>query len=290
MNRVNRILKTGEIWKRGITGKGIGCAVFDTGISPHEDFKGRVVPGPDYVNGRKSLYDDNGHGTEIAGIIAGNGRLSGGTYRGIAPEANIISVKILNKSGNGSMEHVIEGIEWILKNRYVYGIRVVNLSVGTSADEEDEEERELLAAVERLWDQGIVVVAAAGNQGPRGGSVTVPGNCPKIITVGAMKTLRDRYDRSGCGPTELCIVKPEILAPGYSIVSCGPGNRYQTKSGTSMSAAIVTGSIALLLQKEPWLTPKEVKKRFYFSADNLGLPKSQQGWGALNIEKLLQFT
>lgn len=290
MNRVNQVLQTGEAWSRGITGKGIGCAIFDTGIFPHEDLKGRVIAGPDFINNRQMPYDDNGHGTEIAGIAAGDGRLSGQAYRGIAPEAKVISLKILNKNGNGSMDHVMAGIEWVLKHRYVYGIRVVNLSVGTSADEEDEEERALLKSVERLWDEGIVVVAAAGNQGPKDRSVTVPGNCPKIITVGAMKTSMNRYDRSGCGPTDLCIVKPEILAPGYAIVSCGPGNRYQTKSGTSMSAAIVTGCVALLLQKEPWLTPKEVKKRFYYSADNLGLPKNQQGWGTLNLKRLLRIT
>lgn len=288
MKQVNKFCKTAEAWKQGYTGKGISCAVFDTGVYPHADLKNRLKQGIDLINHREKAYDDNGHGTEVAGIIAGDGSLSGGTYRGIAPGADIVSVKILDRTGNGKMENVTKGIHWVLKNRYVFGIRVVNLSVGTIPDEDDEKERELMEAVERLWDVGVVVVAAAGNLGPEAGSVTVPGNCPRIITVGALTNEKKRYERSGCGPTGACVVKPEILAPGFSVISCASGGkRYQKKSGTSMAAAVVSGSVALLLQKEPWLTPKEVKKRFYYSAVDLGLPQNEQGWGALNIKRLL---
>ena len=113
------------------------------------------------------LYDDNGHGTHIAGIVGGSGKLSEGLYSGIAPKCNLIPLKVLDKWGNGEIAHVIEGIEWILENFRKYHIRVVNISVGTLPNTDEAEEEKLLTAVEKMWDRGLVVVVAAGNYGER---------------------------------------------------------------------------------------------------------------------------
>lgn len=158
-----------------------------------------------------------------------------------------------------------------------------------------EEERErLLEAVERVWEEQIVVVTAAGNNGPEAGSVTIPGMSKTVITVGSSDdetAIRGRIRMgtgySGRGPTESCIVKPEIVAPGTKVVSCSNRMSYETKSGTSMATPVVTGAIALLLERYPYLTPVQVKLRLYETAVDLGKPRNTQGWGMIDIRRLL---
>ncbi|MCD8118172.1 MAG: S8 family peptidase [Lachnospiraceae bacterium] len=239
--------------------------------------------------------DDNGHGTHVAGIIAGDGFLSHGKWRGIAPGARIIAVKVLRKDGLGKAADLMAGMEWVLKNREKYGIRIANISIGARPEGAPEEAR-LIRGVEALWDAGIVVTAAAGNNGPGAGTVTVPGSSRRIITVGASDDAtpvwmggRRREGYSGCGPVpDTCVIKPEVVAPGGRIMSLA--HRYQgytAKSGTSMAAPIVAGVIALLLGQRPELTPKEVKKLLFETSADLGLPKEKQGWGMVCPEKLL---
>ncbi len=150
--------------------------------------------------------------------------------------------------------------------------------------------------VERAWDAGLVVVTAAGNMGPEPMSITAPGNSRKVITVGSSTRFRYRQpnvnaDYSGCGPTHECICKPELVAPGTHIVSCSPlwrqGVYYARKSGTSMAVPAVSGSIALLLEKEPYLTNVQVKMRLREAAVDLGLPRNRQGWGMPDLRKLV---
>lgn len=283
-----------------LTGKGVCAAVFDTGLAPHPDLEGRLVVFRDFVKGKKRAYDDNGHGTHVSGIICGSGAASGGRFRGIAPECGIAALKVLDRNGNGNIKALLSGIRWLLAHCREYGIRIVNISVG-AIPKEAEEESVLISAVEQLWEAGLVVIVAAGNRGPSQGSVTTPGISRKVITVGCCDDIRTvevggqmMSDYSGRGPIAgSCVVKPEVVTYGSHVVSCNAMNRYHpkpytVKSGTSMATPKVTGAIALLLEKYPQLKNWQVKLKLYESCDDIGLPKSHQGWGRLNISQLLE--
>lgn len=296
MNRIRKMLNIDILHKQGYVGTGIGIAILDTGIARHQDFDDRIVCFQDFVNRRVSPYDDNGHGTHVSGIIAGSGKKSGGKYKGIAPASKIIMLKCLDGAGNGSVGDAKESFDFILNNKEKYNIKIVNISVGSVMKSGDREYEILLDYVERLWIAGLTVVAAAGNNGPKSGSITAPGCAKSVITVGASddnievnNAGKRMMNYSGRGPTDICVIKPEIVCPGTGVVSCN--NRrfgYSPKSGTSMSAPIVSGVIALMLQKYPDLSNKEIKKRLYETAVDIGLPKSHQGWGQINPMGLLK--
>ena len=270
------------------TGKGVGVAVLDTGIFPHMDFRNRIRAFADFVAYKSMPYDDNGHGTHVAGILAGDGAASMGKYKGVAPGCGLVALKVLDRFGNGSREQVLRAFRWILDHREQYSIRIVNISVGTTCRSVSDEDV-LIQGVEKLWDEGLVVVAAAGNQGPKPGSVTAPGSSRKVITVGSSDMLTGRSAVSGCGPTAECVCKPDLVAPGNHIVSCAPGtaNTYGVKSGTSMSTPLVSGAIALMLEKDPLLTNVEIKMLLRESTDDMGLPRNRQGWGKFNFHKFM---
>lgn len=272
-----------------LTGSGIGVAVLDTGIYPHIDFDNRIVAFRDFLNGRKRPYDDNGHGTHVAGLIAGSGKGSGGKYRGIAPGSHIICAKILDKRGNGMMRDVLDALHWIRSNKEKYGIRIVNISVGT-VDGSGKTSTRLVNAVEDAWDDGLIVVTAAGNMGPSPGTITAPGISRKVITVGSSDLLDAKNGISGAGPTRDCICKPDIVTPGSQIISCAPGAKggYTAKSGTSMSTPRVSGAIALMLEKDPYLTNVEIKMLLKEAAVDLGYGRNQQGWGELDLNAFLR--
>ena len=196
---------------------------------------------------------------------------------------------MLDRTGNGRKEDVLQAFRWILENKRYYGIRVVNISVGTTC-RRAEDHRVLIAGVEQLWDAGLVVVAAAGNQGPMARSVTAPGSSRKIITVGSSDLLTGRTAISGRGPTFECVCKPDLVAPGNHVFACAPGadNGYGVKSGTSMSTPLVAGAAALMLEKKPELTNVQIKMKLKESARDMGLPKNQQGWGELDLERFME--
>ena len=300
MNRVRELVQAQDCLQKGVTGKGITVAVLDSGLYVHPDFQKRIIGFQDFLEGRIGCYDDYGHGTHVAGIIGGSGKLSRGKYRGIAPECYLLPLKVLDGSGNGNRREVLQALDWVIKNRKRYGIRVLNISVGSFT--KNGEDKMLVEAVEAVWDAGVTVVAAGGNEGPKNGSVTSPGSSKKVITVGAMddegkngnlRGINKGY--SGRGPTKECIVKPELVAPGSGIVSCNAKmgslkKPYTMKSGTSMATPVVTGAAALLLGIQPELTNLEIKMKLKECAMDLGKPKSQQGWGMLNLKKLLDNT
>ncbi len=318
MNRVSDIIESRWAHEHGYYGKGIGVAVVDTGIALHKDFiegGNRVIAFADFINHKNEPYDDNGHGTHVAGIIGGNGFSSKGKYKGIAPECNFIGVKVLDKRGDGNISDVLAGLQWIINNRRRYNIRIVNISVGTASKESLDENSLLVQGVNAVWDSGIVVVVAAGNNGPGPMSISTPGISRKVITVGssddnvAVEVFGSgrTKDYSGRGPTPFCIKKPDIVAPGSNIISCNISRypartkngekrhsytdipmMYTIKSGTSMATPVVAGAIALLLGAHPELTNREVKLRLRGCATNLGQHWEKQGWGLLNVRKLLE--
>ena len=277
------------MYKRKYTGKGIGVCILDTGIYEHIDFTGRIWAFYDFLAFKRRPYDDNGHGTHVAGLVAGDGTASMGKYRGAAPGCGIIALKVLDRYGNGSQDDVLRALRWIREYRQQYRIRVVNISVGTTCNSKRNHAR-LLESVEQLWDEGVVVVTAAGNQGPRPGSITAPGSSKKVITVGSSDLLEGRSAISGRGPTAECVCKPDIVAPGNKIMSCVPGKPYSygVKSGTSMSTPLVTGAIACALEKNPALTNTDIKTMLMNSAEDMGLPQNLQGWGKFNRRKFLK--
>jgi serine protease AprX len=313
----------------GYTGAGIGIAVIDSGLTTwHDDLTNktaklfpygnqRVNKFVDFVNGRTLPYDDNGHGTHIAGIIAGNGYDSKGEKRGIAPDANIISLKVLDKNGQGTISNIIAALGWIKVNAKTYNIRVVNMSVGAAIHESYWTDP-LTLAVKAITDQGITVVTAAGNMGKNAagqqqyGAITAPGNAPWVLTVGASSTngtLTRNDDTmasfSSAGPTFIDFdSKPDLVAPGVGTISLAtPGSTfYATKaslllsgsiplgskpylslSGTSMAAPVVSGTIALMLQANPNLTPNLIKAILQYTAQQYpGYNTLRQGAGFLN--------
>lgn len=290
-----------DVIDRKLAGRGIAIAVLDTGIQPHPDLASHISGWRDCVNAREQPYDDNGHGTHVAGILAGDGRCMNRMYAGMAPDARLIAVKVLNEKGDGRIDQVIQGIRFILKEKERLGIRIVNVSIGTLPHPQNEGERQLLFWVEKLWDAGLVVVAAAGNLGPEEGSITLPGISRKVITVGACQeaagtalTSGRKRMYSGCGPTLECIKKPDVAAPGLGIYSCNylyPKRSrmpYIRKSGTSMATPVVSGAAALLLGKYPDMTNTEVKLRIWNSCEDMGVPENQQGHGRIHIQKLLK--
>lgn len=277
------------MYKRKYTGKGIGVAVLDTGIFPHIDFGRRILAFCDFTEGKSGPYDDNGHGTHVSGILGGDGTASQGRYKGAAPGCGIVALKVLDRFGNGSREDVLRAFQWIEDFGKIYNIRIVNISVGTTSRSANEQ-TDLLIGVEQLWDKGFIVVAAAGNQGPGDGTVTAPGSSRKIITVGSSDLLTGRTAISGRGPTFECVCKPDLVAPGNHVLACAPGadNGYGVKSGTSMSTPLVAGAAALMLEKNPELTNVQIKMKLKESARDMGLPKNQQGWGELDLERFME--
>jgi serine protease AprX len=313
----------------GYTGAGIGVAIIDSGITTwHDDLTNttaklfpygnqRVAKFVDFVNGRTLPYDDNGHGSHVAGIIGGNGRDSQGEKTGIAPKASLVSLKVLDARGQGTISNIIAALGWIAKNAQTYNIRVVNMSVGAGVYESYWTDPLTLAA-KALTDRGITVVAAAGNLGKNGaghlqwGAITSPANAPWVLTVGASSTVGtltrndDKMaDFSSSGPTAVDFeAKPDLVAPGVGTVSIAvPGSTfyiekvtslldgsfalgskpYLALSGTSMAAPVVAGTVALMLQANPNLTPNLIKALLQYTAQIYpGYSPLREGAGFLN--------
>lgn len=266
------------IHKSGITGKNITIAVMDSGLYPHPDITSSRIPAfIDLISGFPNPYDDFSHGTHVSGIIASS-RI------GIAPNSNIISIKVLDRRGNGSTDTFIEGIKWILANHKRYRIQIVNISIGGTNAELKKEKNLLNLWVSKLWETGMIVCCSAGNNGPTPNSITAPGNCKKIITVGSF----DGKHYSSAGPLLPYITKPELVAPGTNILSMKPGGGYSIKSGTSMSVPFISGICALLLEQSPHLSNDQIKIRLMEAAHTVPyLPYNMQGAGVVSLSKLL---
>ena len=296
----------GADWVRqslGYDGSGITIAVIDSGITDtHDDLSAaHLARFVDFVNFRSMPYDDYGHGTHVAGILAGDGHDSSGSRRGVSPGVSLLVEKVLDETGQGYISNVIAAIDYAIANRDALGIRVINLSVAAGIAESYANDPLALAA-KRAVDAGIVVVTAAGNQGinaagqPQYGGIGSPGNAPWVITVGASTRTPNAGPRdnavapfSSRGPTAIdALAKPDVVAPGVAIESLTdpsstlfltkPAARiwgtvttasqpYLSLTGTSMASPVVSGTIALMLQANPDLTPNLVKAILEYTAE-----------------------
>ena len=285
-----KTIKADKLWDRGFTGNGIGVAVIDSGIAGDlADFKGsdgrsRVVANVVTAPGAQKAGDGLGHGTHVAGIIAGNSFNRDprdplyGDYVGVAPDVNLVAIKASDEVGNSTVLDVINGIQFVVDHKDQFNIRVLNLSLSTDVPQSYKTDP-LDAAVEYAWQHGIVVVAAAGNRGSDYDAVKyAPGNDPFVISVGGSDEQGDsgkgaRAYWSSAGRTQDGFFKPEVMAPGAHIVStlapnsafqylcpsCVISGAYFKAGGTSMAAPVVSGAVALLLQAKPSLSPDQVK-------------------------------
>ena len=299
-------------WSKGLLGQGVGVAVIDTGISPMADFAGRLIHGPD-LSGEGSTIDSYGHGTVMAGVIGGSGADSqlrvGGSFTGVAPRSTLVSVKAAGANGVVDVSTILQAMHWVSAYAAQYNIRVLNLSWGTSSTQSHTLDP-LNFAVQRLWRQGIVVVVAAGNSGPQAGTITKPGDDPMVVTVGAFddkQNVNPGDDSiaswSSRGPTAAGLTKPDILAPGRSLVATRSygshvertypkalvSPSYVKGSGTSEAAAVVSGLVALMLQANPALTPDQVKAALKSTASPIGSSSTdQQGAGRVQLGLALE--
>ena len=320
MLNLNKALHTSDLWDKS-TGAGIGVALIDTGVTPLKGLdNGNVVNGPDLSldagNPAQRYLDEFGHGTHMAGIIAGHdaGVTERSKYKdphnfvGVAPDATLINVKVGAADGSVDVSQVIAGLDWVVAHRDDPGlnIRVVNLSFGTDSTQ-DYRIDPLAYAAEVVWRSGIVVVAAAGNEGNATSVLSDPASDPFVLAVGA----DGAYDKGG---KKLYVTAfsnagspgrgPDLVAPGKSIVSLRvPGSfvdtmhpegrvgdddgRFFRGSGTSQATAVVSGTAALILQAHPELTPDQVKGLLMANAQPLtGVGRSLQGAGSLNADHL----
>jgi serine protease AprX len=288
----------------GDTGQGVTVAVMDTGIDDLPDFAGRLIGGVDLTGGNDPYQDSYGHGTFVAGLIAGDGASSNGQYSGEAPGANLVSIKVAGASGQTDLSTLIQGLQWAVLNKAAYNIKVLNLSFGYHSGQSTVI-NPLDQAAEAAWASGITVVVSAGNAGPFNGTILAPGDDPMVITVGALDDVAqssvgddEMTNFSSVGPTSPDgWAKPDLVTSGRSVVSlAAPGSTIYNDfpsarvgsanfagSGTSFSAAITSGAAALVLADNPGLDPDQVKARLLGTTNPgpVGNP-FVDGHGALN--------
>ncbi|MBU5437994.1 S8 family serine peptidase [Tissierella sp. MSJ-40] len=283
--------------EKGYEGEGITVAVIDTGVAPHEDLTrpdNRIIGFKDFVNGKDSPYDDNGHGTHVAGIIGGNGYASKGKYTGVAPKSNILGIKALDENGSGNTSDIIAALSYAVETKNKYNTRIINLSLGSPPNNSCQKDP-LCKAAQEAVKNGLIVITAAGNSGPNEGTILSPGISSEVITVGAVddkRTIDPSDDTiasfSSRGPTKDGLIKPDIVAPGVNIKSLSNTklDGYLALSGTSMATPLISGSVALLLNKNANLSPREVKNKIARSCIDLNDSKENQGAGMLNLKIL----
>ena len=322
-----------QAWQQyNVCGRGVGVAVVDSGVYAHPDLAGRIAASVDLTGstvtqttGVSAQGDPGGHGTHVAGLIAGDGSRSNGAYTGVAPCAKIVDVRVIDANGNSNTGLILRGLQWVLANKHTYNIKVVNMSFGATQTGSYKTDP-LATAAQVLTFSGITTVVSAGNSGPGYETITSPATDPFVITVGALDdagtaTLSDdsvasfssrgrtKFDRLG---------KPDLLAPGRKMISLlSPGStiptmypdrlvtavlgtttsllgvvtqvladkpEYMRLSGTSMAAPVVSGAVALMLERNSSLTPAQVKSRLKKSARSLTFgSSSDKGVGLLNV-------
>jgi serine protease AprX len=301
-----KTIRLGQI-PLGIDGSGVTVAMIDTGVAHVQDLGDRVVARVDFTPGGNG-DDAYGHGTHLAGVIAGNGAASGGKWRGVAPGARLVSVKVAGADGSTDVSVVIAALQWVVTHRAEYGIKVLNLSFGTDGVQPYAVDP-LNAAVERAWAAGITVVVSAGNRGPSAGTINKPGDDPYVITVGAVdvnRTIDKKDDEvapfSSRGRTPDGFDKPDLVAPGTTIVATRDAGStidglhpeavvdgdYFKGTGTSQAGAIVSGVAALLYEVNPALRPNQVKSILLGSTVRSSQYRAGGGSGLVDAASAIQ--
>ncbi|NLI60106.1 MAG: S8 family peptidase [Clostridiales bacterium] len=309
MDIATQEVKANILNRSGYEGKDIGIAIIDTGIYPHTDFlrpTNRIKAFKDFVEKKEMPYDDNGHGSFVAGVAAGSGYLSRGKYQGIAPKAHIIALKALKKDGSGSSSDILAAIQWVADHQKDNNIKVLSMSLGTNVNRLSANDA-MVRGVEALWDRGITVVVAAGNSGPQPSTITSPGISAKVITVGAVDDKRtpDISDDiiaefSSRGPVGIRI-KPDVVAPGVKVVSVNTDKQYRSgqrnisstvsytsMSGTSVATPIVSGCVALLLEKHPDWAPNQIKEALMDNAIPIVKDRNAEGRGIVDLGGIIR--
>lgn len=268
------VIYENKIPKSKQTGRGVSVAVLDTGIkTTHEDLN--IAGGKSFVDGINSFEDDNGHGTHVAGVIGASDNEVG--VVGVAPNVELYSVKVLNSEGDGKYSDIISGLEWVIKNN----IQVVNMSFGSAI--ESKESKAFEKALKEVYKNNIVLVSSAGNTGDienKKGTITYPASSSSVIAVGAIDPNHYRFYFSSYGK-EL-----ELMAPGVSIYSTSLEG-YSYKSGTSLASPYVAGIAALMLEEDPSMDPKAMRKKMQDTATPLGDPV-YNGYGLVNAYEAMK--
>ena len=280
----------------GTTGAGVGLCMVDTGVDPtHEQIAPRTVTFKDFINARTTAYDDQGHGTHVTSIAAGDGvgSANAATFRGVAPEATLYAAKVLNSAGSGPNDVVAAGVQWCAGQA---GVGVISMSLG---DTDGGDGTDIVSqAVNAAVAGGKVVVVAAGNSGDQPGTINAPGTAAGAITVGAVSDYSspvgtDRHDDgiwlaafSSRGPTVDGRTKPDISAPGMSVRAALAGSLtgYRTLSGTSMATPYVAGAAVLARQVAPSATPAQIRAALTSTAVDVGAPGADNEYGAGYID------
>lgn len=281
-------------------------AVVDSGIVRHPDLKEQVIAFLDFSDEKyRDCVDFFGHGTHVAGCLAGNGRLSGGRYHGICPNARLIVLKVLNRNGIGEAKWLIEALKYILENHKKWNIRIVNLSLGVEKEAGEAALSVILQLVHAIIRNNILVVCAAGNYGPENNTIYGIGKIKDVITVGCYDGIYERAGNANCrlysgrGDKKSTIIKPDIVAPGTKIISCNNQpqktvggkyrNAYVEKSGTSMAAPIVSGVLMGILLNHPDLELNKAREIVLKCTTDIGYEKNMQGNGFLNCRKISSY-
>ncbi|WP_232840838.1 S8 family peptidase [Methanothrix thermoacetophila] len=280
----------------GLTGNGVTVALIDTGVDAEHDslddldddpatYDPKIVAFVDMVNGLEKPYDDNGHGTHCASLISGTKGM------GVAPGSRLAVLKVMDRDGSCYLSDALSALDWCAKNKDTYGIRVISFSVG--GERSSERPTLLDEACNKMVEDGIVVVVAAGNSGPSPSSIVIPGEAEEVITVGAIDSRGKIFERSSRGPTSDGRIKPDIVTIGVDVPSALAGTKDDEScmSGTSMAVPQVAGAVALLLEGFGNLSPADVKRVLLRSADDLGDTGADNtfGWGAMNISRALTY-
>lgn len=304
MDRVRKQLGLTENWYLDRKKRNVTVAVLDSGMANHPDLREAILTFRDFTRKKWQMqlpYDDYGHGTHVCGILCGNGKMSGGKYQGICPEIQLVVGKVLDQRGDGSAEEMLSGMEWVLEVKKEYDVRLLNLSVGIAQLRNQIKQGKLKEMTERLYEEGILTVCAAGNKGPFPGTLSFLGEGECAISVGCHDGAYFRGDPyrcesySGRGRHGACPRKPEVVAPGTRIRSCSAlwqrgvmEASYEARSGTSMAAPIVTGCLAIALEECPEASPRKLKKILTSTATDLGEPWNKQGWGMVCPRKMVE--
>lgn len=274
-------------------------AVIDTGIYPHLDFvfgKNNLLAFYDIVNNKTVPYDDNGHGTFVSGLIMSKGLVSGGKYAGIDPEANLVAIKALDYNGETTSVNILKAMQWVYDNKDKYNIKIVCMSFGSVVLENNDP---LVVGAEKLWDAGITVCCACGNNGPESSSVKSPGSSSKVITVGAMDDHRvgDSFDKTSFKVADFSSrgpifnrYKPDCIVSGVDVVSACNFDLnkkfYSKMSGTSVSTPIIAGVTSLILKRNKFFKPNQIKKFITSNCNVITGDRNIEGFGWFNFKKI----